>query len=240
MKKQKVLITGASRGLGLAIAKALNDDYCLILHATKAENIIHLKEGNYILEGDFSKPDEVTAFCKALKAQHGDDLYAVINNAGITINKALMYQPEKEIDTLIQINLKTPIQIAKTAFKIFSKNQKGVIINLGSIVAETGNAFQTIYSATKAGLVAFSKSLAKEAGEIYENNQIRVISISPGFIESDMTMSIPIADQQKFIQNIPLKRAGKPNEIAQTIAFLISEKASFINGSNIKVNGGAI
>ena len=102
MNKQKVLITGASRGLGLAIANAINDDYCLILHARKAENIIHLREGNHILEADFSIPEEVTAFCKALKTQHGDDLYAVINNAGISINKPLHFQPEKEIDILIQ------------------------------------------------------------------------------------------------------------------------------------------
>lgn len=240
MKKQKVLITGASRGLGLAIANALNEEYCLILHASKAENILHLKDGNFILEADFSKPEEVNAFCKALKAEHGDDLYAVINNAGISINKPLHFQPEREIDAIIQVNLKTPILIAKTAFKIFSTKQKGVIINMSSLVAETGNAFQTIYSATKAGMVAFSKSLAKEAGVLHENNQIRVLSVSPGFIETDMTAEIPAADQKKFIENIPLNRAGKADEIAQTIAFLISDKASFINGSNINVNGGII
>ena len=238
MEKQKVLITGASRGLGLAIANALNDDYCLILHAKKAEHIVHLKEGNYILEADFSKPEEVTSFCKALKDQHGKDLYAVINNAGISINKPLHFQPEKEIDTLIQVNLKTPIQIAKTAFKIFSIKQRGVIINMSSLVAETGNAFQTVYSATKAGMIAFSKSLAKEAGVLNENNQIRVISVSPGFIETEMTAAIPETEQKKYVENIPLKRAGKPEEVAQTIAFLISDKASFINGSNINVNGG--
>jgi 3-oxoacyl-[acyl-carrier protein] reductase len=240
VSKQKVLITGASRGLGLAIANALNNDYCLILHATKAENIIHLKEGNHVLAADFSKPEEVTAFCKALKAQHGDDLYAVINNAGINVSKPLSFQPEREIDNAIQINLKTPIQISKTAFKIFSIKQKGVIINMSSLVADTGNAYQTVYSATKAGIAAFSKSLAKEAGALFENNQIRVLSVSPGFIETEMTAVIPQVEQDKLVANIPLKRVGKADEIANAVAFLISEKASFINGSTININGGVL
>jgi len=238
VSKQKVLITGASRGLGLAIAQALNKDYCLILHASKAENIQHLKEGNYILEADFSNPEEVTTFCKNLKVQHGDDLYAVINNAGITLDKPLLYQPEKDIDKLIQVNLKAPIQIAKTALKIFGLHQKGVIINMSSCVAETGNAFQAVYTATKAGLVAFSKSLAKEVGTIYEHHEIRILSVSPGFIETDMTAAIPQKEQDKYLSNIPLKRFGKAEDVAETVAFLLSSKAAYINGSNININGG--
>lgn len=238
MSKQKILITGASRGLGLAIAQALNNDYCLILHATKAENITQLKEDNYILAADFSKPEEVTSFCKALKAQHGEDLHAVINNAGITLSKSLLFQPEREIDDAIQINLKAPIQISKTAIKIFSVKQKGVIINMSSMVAETGNAFQTIYSATKAGLATFSKSLAKEAGALYENNQIRVLSVSPGLINTDMADSISQSEQEKIIKNIPLKRMGYAEEVAKVVAFLVSDQASYVNGSTINVNGG--
>lgn len=238
MNKQKVLITGASRGLGLAIAKALNDDYCLILHASKAENITQLKEGNHILAADLSNPEEVSLFCKTLKAEHGEDLYAVINNAGITLDKPLLYQPEKDIDKLIQVNLKAPIQIAKTALKIFGVQQKGVIINMSSCVAETGNAFQAVYTATKAGLIAFSKSLAKEVGAIYEKHEIRVLSISPGFIETDMTAAIPQIEQDKYLSNIPLRRFGKAEDIAETVAFLLSAKAGYVNGSNININGG--
>lgn len=240
MNKPKVLITGASRGLGLAIAKALNDDYCLILHASKAENINSLQEGNFIMEADFSDPEEVRLFCKNLKAQHGDDLYAVINNAGITLDKPLHFQPEKDIDKLIQVNLKTPIQISKAAVKIFSLTQKGVIINVSSCVAETGNAFQAVYTATKAGIIAFSKSLAKEMGVLHEKHNIRVLSISPGFIETDMTAAIPLNEQNKYLNNIPLKRFGKADEVAQTVSFLLSEKASYINGSNIDINGGIL
>lgn len=238
MNKPKVLITGASRGLGLAIAKALNNDYCLILHATKAENINQLKDNNHVLAADFSNPDEVKAFCKALKAEHGDDLYAVINNAGIDLSKPLSFLPEKEIDLAIQINLKAPIQISKTAFKIFSVKQKGVIINMSSAVAETGNAFQTIYSATKAGISAFSKSLAKEAGALSENNQIRVLSVSPGLIDTDMVSAIPKLEQEKIIRNIPLRRMGCADEVAKVVAFLVSDAASFVNGSTIPVGGG--
>lgn len=238
MNKPKVLITGASRGLGLAIARALNDDYCLILHASKAENISSLKEGNFIMEADFSKPEEVSLFCKNLKALHGDSLYAVINNAGITIDKPLHFQPEKDIDKLIQVNLKAPIQISKTALKIFGVTQKGVIINVSSCVAETGNAFQAVYTATKAGIIAFSKSLAKEMGMLYEKHNIRILSISPGFIETDMTAAIPLNEQDKYLSNIPLKRFGKTDEVAKAVSFLLSENASYINGSNIAINGG--
>lgn len=232
------MITGASRGLGLAIANALNHDYCLILHATKAENIIHLKEGNHILAADFSKPEEVTKFCKELKTLHGDDLYAIINNAGINVSKSLLYQPDREIDQIIQINLKAPIQISKTAIKIFSAKQKGVIINMSSVVADTGNAFQTVYTATKAGLASFTKSLAKEAGVLFENNQIRVINVSPGLIDTDMVNEIPEVEQEKIISNIPLKRMGYADEVAKVVAFLVSDAASFVNGSTIQVSGG--
>lgn len=236
--KPKVLITGASKGLGLAIARKLDKDYCLILHASKDENIKECREGNYILTADLSKAEELKDFCKKLKSDHGDDLYAVINNAAIALDKPLNFQPEKDIDDMLMVNLKAPIMISKTAIKIFGLRGKGVIINVSSCVAETGNAFQSVYSATKAGLIAFSKSLAKETGAIYPEHEIRVLSISPGFIQTPMTDAIPETERQKYLKMIPANRFGKVDEIAETVAFLLSDKASYINGSNIEINGG--
>lgn len=238
MNKPKVLITGASRGLGLAIARRLNNDYCLVLHASRAENIGELIEGNYVLAADFSKPEELTEFCRRLKAEHSDDLYAIINNAGMTIDKPLIFQPERDIDTMIMVNLKAPILISKTAMKIFGLKNKGTIINVSSCVAETGNAFQSVYSSTKAALIAFSKSLAKEAAAIYQDHQIRVLSISPGFIETSMTDAIPDTEKESYLKMIPSQRFGQADEIAEAVAFLLSEKASYINGTSININGG--
>ena len=224
--------------MGLAMAKRLDTEYCLILHASKDENIKELRDGNFVLAADLSNADELKEFCKRLKSEHGEDLFAVINNAGVSIDKPLVFQPERDIDTMIMVNLKAPIMISKTVIKIFGLKNKGVIINVSSCVAETGNAFQSIYAATKAGLIAFSKSMAKEAGALYQNHQIRILSISPGFIETPMTDAVPDSEKEKYLKMIPAQRFGKAEEIAETVAFLLSDKASYINGSNIEVNGG--
>ncbi|HTM99285.1 MAG TPA: SDR family oxidoreductase, partial [Pedobacter sp.] len=160
MAIKKVLITGASRGIGLAIANKLANQYELILHATNEQSFTRPIPNSSIISADFSDPEQVTAFCKRLKKEHGDELYAIINNAGVTLDNSIIFQSEKDIDKMLNVNLKAPIMICKTAMKIFNVRKKGVIINVGSVIGETGNAFQSIYAATKAGLVAFSKSLA--------------------------------------------------------------------------------
>jgi 3-oxoacyl-[acyl-carrier protein] reductase len=239
MEKKKVLITGASKGLGLAISKKLSGEYALILHATKKESFTHIEPGSEILCADFSDPDQLTSFCKTLKKEHGDSLYAVINNAGLTFDKPLNFQPEREIDAMLNVNLRAPIMICKTAMKIFGLNNSGVIINISSVVGESGNAFQSVYAATKAGLTALSRSLAQEAAALNSNN-IRVLSVSPGFIETDMTAAIPQTIKDKYLNMIPAKRFGKVDDIADAIAFLLSDKASYINGTNIHINGGLL
>ena len=239
MVKKKILITGASKGLGLAISKKLSGDYTLILHASKPESFTHVEPGSHILCADFSDPEAINSFCKQLKKEYGD-LYGVINNAGVTYDKPLNYQPEKEIDAMLNVNLKAPILICKTAMKIFSLTQEGVIINISSVVGESGNAFQSVYAATKAGLVALSRSLAQEAAATNTEHKIRVLSVSPGFIETDMTAAIPEAIKQKYFNMIPAKRFGTVDDVADTIEFLLSDKASYINGTNIHINGGLI
>lgn len=240
MPKPKILITGASKGLGLAMAKRLEQDYTLILHASREENIQECREGNYILAADLGDPEELKEFCKRLKSEHGDDLYAVINNAGVSIDKPLVFQPEKDIDRMLMVNLKAPIMISKAAIKGFGLRNRGVIINVSSCVAETGNAFQSVYAATKAGLIAFSKSLAKEMAALYPGHQIRILSISPGFIETPMTDSVPESEKEKYLKMIPAQRFGRAEEVADTIAFLLSDQASYINGTNISIDGGLV
>lgn len=220
------------------MAKRLGGEYSLILHASKAENIGDPGDGNHILAADFSNPEELNEFCKRLKKEHGDELYGVINNAGIAIDKPLLYQPERDIDAMIMINLKAPMMITKTAMKIFGVKKKGVIIHVSSVVGQTGNAFQSVYAATKAGLIAFSKSIAKEIAVVNDDHQIRVLSISPGFIETSLTDAIPQQEKAKYLSMIPSQRFGKAEEVAETVAFLLSDQASYINGSTIDINGG--
>src|SRR5665213_821851 len=219
MEKRKVLITGASKGLGLAISQKLSEEYTLILHASKEENLGLVPSGSHILCADFSDNDQLNNFCKRLKLEH-PDLYAVINNAGVTLDKSLIYQPERDIDMMLNVNLKAPIMICKTAMKIFNLNKRGVIINISSCVGETGNAFQSVYAATKAGLVALSKSLAREAAVLSQEHEIRVLALSPGFIETNMTAAIPESEKQKYLKLIPAKRFGKVEDIAEAISFL--------------------
>ena len=240
MDKKKILITGASKGLGLAISKKLSAEYTLILHASKEESFTEIEPGSHILCADFSDAEQTANFCKQLKKQHGDTLYAVINNAGVTFDKPLNYQPEREIDAMLNVNLRAPIMICKTAMKIFGLNNTGVIINISSVVGESGNAFQSVYAATKAGLAALSRSLAQEAAALNQSHSIRVLSVSPGFVETDMSAGIPEAMKEKYLNMIPAKRFGKVDDIANAIEFLLSDKASYINGTNIHINGGLI
>jgi len=240
MKQQKILITGASRGLGLAISKKLSAEYTLILHASSPESFTEVDPDCHILCADFSDPEQLTNFCKQLKKEHGDSLYGVVNNAGVTFDNSLIFQPEKAIDTMLNVNLKAPIMICKTAMKLFSMNKRGVIINISSVVAETGNAFQSVYAATKAGLIALSKSLAQEAAALNEKHEIRVLSVSPGFIETDMTKDLPQSEKDKYLKMIPAKRFGKAEDVAEMISFLLSDKAAYVNGTNIPVNGGLV
>ncbi|MEP7232157.1 MAG: SDR family oxidoreductase [Ginsengibacter sp.] len=242
----KVIITGASRGIGKAIALKLQDTYSLVLHASRDENLETLwnelknNKNHEKLCADFSNAEELKNFCRAIKKNYSKDLYCVINNAGITIDKALMYQPEDEIDRMLQLNLKAPIMISKAAFKVFHSKKKGIIINISSVIGELGNAFQSVYAATKAGLTGFTKSLAREAGELSETNNLRIISVSLGYIETGMTKKIPESFKAKYKSHIPLKRFGQASEVAGVIAFLLSDEASYINGSDIKINGGII
>lgn len=243
---RKVLVTGASRGIGKATALTLAEDgYSLILHASQPSSLDGLVEEippgtNYeVMTADFSSEEETLKFASVLKKAH-KDLYAIISNAGIALDKPLAYQPLADINRLIQVNLKAPILLAKAAMKIFSRSKQGVFISLSSCVGEMGNAFQAVYAATKAGNVAMCKSLCKEIGLLNENHQVRFLTVSPGVIETDMVQSLSDDIKEKYLANIPANRAGNAQEVANALSFLLSDEASYINGSDIKINGGLL
>ncbi len=244
MEKKKVLITGASRGIGKAIALTLSKDYDLILHASRPESLKNLLKElgpkHAVLCADFSDVEATKIFCNALKKLVGQSLYGVVNNAGIALDKPLMYQSMNAIEQMLNINVKAPLLISKTALKLFIPNKEGVIINLGSCVGETGNAFQVVYSMTKAAMVAMSKSIAKEIALIDKTLNIRAITVSPGFIDTDMTKDLPEAVKEKYLEMIPSSYFGHPNEVANVVEFALSEKAKYVNGTNIAVNGGLV
>ena len=173
----QVLITGASKGIGRAIALKLQYKYSLILHATVPQSLDSLcgelePSTQYaILCADFSDNTALKFFCNELKQKYSDDLNCVVNNAGITLDKSLLYQPEDDINKMLQVNLKAPIMIGKTAFKIFYARKKGIIVNITSCIGETGNAFQSVYAATKAGLVDVPNLLQRKQAHFYRNTK---------------------------------------------------------------------
>lgn len=234
----KILITGASRGIGLAIARELQHDYTLVMHASSHRHPDEFAGPHAWITADFADPLATREFCDRLKKEHGAGLYAVINNAGITLDKSLVFQPEKDIDTLLNVNLRAPILISKTALKLFLRSRRGVILNISSCVASSGNAFQAVYTAAKAGLEALSKSLAQEAAALDPDQQIRCLSIAPGFIETDMTAALPAAEKENYRKLIPANRFGKPEDVASLVRFLLSDGAAYMNGTTIHLNGG--
>ena len=244
MNRKKILITGASRGIGKAIAKNLAKDYDLILHASKPESlnklIEELGQNHDILCADFSDLEMTKNFCRSLKKIAGHSLYAIINNAGIALDKPLIYQSINDIDKMLSINVKAPLLISKTALKIFISNKEGVIINIGSCVGKTGNAFQVVYSMTKAAMVNMSKSIAKEVSAIDKTLNIRAITVSPGFIDTDMTKNLSEDLKQKYLEMIPSSYFGNAEEVANVVEFALSKKSKYVNGVDIAVNGGLV
>lgn len=237
------MITGATGSIGKAIAEALADSYQLLLHG---RDELKLKELTKYLPGehlimctDLSDKQSLADFCKSLKSI-GSNLAGIINNAGITKDKALLFQSEADIDALFATNLRAPLLISKAALKIFNAKNEGVIINIGSCVGQMGNAFQVAYSMSKAALAAMTASIAKEVTSINPSSKIRSVCVSPGFIETNMTESLSADIKAQYKKLIPSKRFGQAKEVASVVQFLLSPGAEYINGVEIKVNGGII
>lgn len=237
-----VLVTGASRGIGAQIAKTLAS-YGLkvwinyrngIEAAEKIKEEIESNGGTAaIVKADVTKEDEFTAAIKTIVDTDGQLSY-LVNNAGITKDKLALRMSVEDFNDVITANLTSAFIGCKGALKAMGKKKFGSIVNISSIVGEMGNPGQTNYSASKGGLNAMTKSFAKEAAA----RGIRYNAVTPGFIQTDMTDELKDEVKAEYEKNIPLSRFGQPSEIADAVAFLLSDHASYITGEILKVNGG--
>lgn len=237
LKNKKVFITGGTSGIGLSILESfykLEADIFTI--GTNVENLKtiqnnfpKIKTSNFNLENH----QKIEELVKEAKEKLGG-LDIVINNAGITKDNLAIRMSDEEWNKVININLTAVFLICKYSIKVMMKQDSGSIINISSIVGHTGNFGQANYSSTKAGIIAMSKSLAKE----YAKKNIRVNCISPGFIDTKMTKSINEEFKKKLIENIPMGKLGNGNDIANCAIFLASDLSSYITGETIHVNGG--
>lgn len=238
MVKNIALVTGASRGIGRAIAEQLAaDDFFVIGTATSdqgAEAIAaYLGDTGTGVKLNVADPSSIDAVIKTIN----DDLGApnvLVNNAGITRDNLLMRMKDDEWDEIIATNLSSVFRMSKAVLRGMMKAKTGRIINISSVVGATGNAGQANYAAAKAGIVGFSKSLAKEVG----SRGITVNTVAPGFIDTDMTRELPEEHKQALLSSIPLGRLGDAKEIAYAVSYLASERAAYITGETLHVNGG--
>jgi len=174
------------------------------------------------------------AIDETVKAHGG--LHILVNNAGVAIDQLLLRLKDEDLERQFAINLKAAFYLCRAAARPMMKQRQGCIVNLGSVVGEMGNVGQTAYAATKAGLMGFTKSLARELA----SRNVRVNLVSPGFIDTDMTRDLPEEARAKMLESIPLGRMGTPEEVASVVAFLASDAASYVTGEVIRVNGGML
>ena len=234
-ESKKVLITGASRGIGKAIAVKLKEkDFNVIGTSTSKEGVQSLIEEGFMgIELDLNQKKSIALFNKLLVDEHSD-ISILVNNAGITRDNLVLRMSDDEWSDVINVHLNGTFKISKIILKFMLKKRWGRIINITSASASIGNKGQANYSAAKSGVEAFSRSLAKEVG----SRAITVNAVSPGYIETDMTEGMNEEVKKNILNQIPLSRFGKAEEVAELIEFLISDEASYITGQTIHVNGG--
>lgn len=239
---KNVLITGASKGIGAVIAKVLAQMglKVWINYRSKPELADKLLEeikstgGNAaVIKFDASNEEEFTKSI-SLIVEADSELSYLVNNAGITNDKLALRMKLEDFSSVIEANLNSCFIGSREALKVMSKKRFGAIVNISSIVGEMGNAGQVNYSASKGGMIAMSKSFAKEGA----SRNIRFNCVTPGFIATDMTEGLNEDIKNSYINNIPLKRFGSSEEVANAVAFLLSDYSSYITGEVLKVNGG--
>ena len=238
LEKKNIIVTGASGGIGNAIIKKLSEAGANILASgTRIEKLEELKknfEGLKILKFDISQSDKIEEFIENATNQLGGGLDGIVNNAGITQDNLAIRMSLDEWQKVININLTSTFLMSKFAIKKMLKNKSGKIVNITSVVGHTGNLGQANYTASKAGIVAMSKSLAIE----YAKKNININCISPGFIKTAMTDKIDDKFKEVIVSKIPSARLGEPDDIANAVLFLSSDQSNYINGETLHVNGG--
>ena len=238
LKDKKIIVTGASGGIGNSIVKKLNESGAKILASgTKIEKLSELesKFSNVkTLQFDISQQEKIEEFIEKATTELGGSLDCVINNAGITQDNLAIRMNLEEWKKVIDINLTSTFLLSKFAIKKMLKNKSGKIVNITSVVGHTGNLGQSNYTASKAGIIAMSKSLAIE----YAKKNININCISPGFIKTAMTDRIDDKFREIIISKIPSARLGEPEDIANAVLFLASNQSNYINGETLHVNGG--
>lgn len=235
------LVTGASRGIGKAIALELaSQDYRVIGTATTNEGAEKISD--YLKSMDASgqgmrvnvaEEQSVSDLIETIASKFSIPT-VLVNNAGITRDNLLMRMKEPEWHDVIETNLGSIYRVTKLCLKGMTRARWGRIVNISSVVGSSGNAGQVNYSASKAGMEGFTRSLAKELG----SRGITVNAVAPGFIDTDMTQSLPEEQKNALLSQIPLKRLGKPEDIAEVVGFLVSDKGGYVTGETIHVNGG--
>jgi 3-oxoacyl-[acyl-carrier protein] reductase len=238
LKNKNIIVTGASGGIGNSIIKKLNEASANILASgTRIEKLEELKK-NFknikILKFDISQSDKIEEFIENATIELGGSLDGIVNNAGITQDNLAIRMSLDEWQKVININLTSTFLMSKFAIKKMLKNKSGKIVNITSVVGHTGNLGQANYTASKAGIVAMSKSLAIE----YAKKNININCISPGFIKTAMTDKIDDKFKEVIVSKIPSARLGEPDDIANAVLFLSSNQSDYINGETIHVNGG--
>ena len=237
LNNKNIIVTGASGGIGNSIVEKLSEHGANILASgTRIEKLEELKskfKNVKIIKFDISQIDKIEEFIENASKELGG-LDCVINNAGITQDNLAIRMSIDEWKNVIDINLTSTFLMSKFAIKKMLKNKKGKIINITSVVGHTGNLGQSNYTASKAGIIAMSKSLAIE----YAKKNINVNCISPGFIKTNMTDKIDDKFKEIIISKIPAARLGEPKDIAYAVVFLASSQSDYINGETMHVNGG--
>lgn len=235
------LVTGASRGIGLAIAVELGKHGAMVIGTATssdgAEKITNaLKEKGIKSQGmvlNVTEPASIEQLLETMQKNWGAPTI-LVNNAGITRDNLLLRMKDDDWDAIMDTNLKSVYRLSKACMRAMTKARKGRIISIASVVGVTGNAGQTNYAAAKAGVMGFTRALAREIG----GRNVTVNAVAPGFIDTDMTRALTDEQKTQLLQQIPLGRLGQPEEIAAAVAFLASPQAAYITGTTIHVNGG--